>query len=349
MINRISTLLLILLITPALFAGGQSESVPVDQSAGDSKTISITDYSGRNVEINLPVKKIVTMNSGLSEILAALGASDLVVGRCSYSTFPSQLRSIKVVGKNSSSPNMESILELEPDLVIADSMFDTNKMAILNNRGIAVIIESTSNPDRLPQILKNLGEILEKEDKAAELQQIIEDSILLIREKISEIQKGGSPKPIVFFENRKPYKSASRETGHHQFIALAGGINIAADEPVKSPQLSPEFIALNNPDIIIRRVSGDVNKEALSKMIDSIYDRPSLNSVKAIQNNRVYTVKSDLFISLRYPVGVAYFASLFYPDQFPIEEADEIHKNFIIKLYGEAEWDRIKETYVYSR
>jgi hypothetical protein len=57
----------------------------------------------------------------------------------------------------------------------------------------------------------------------------------------------------VYFENRKVYKSASKLTGHHEFIALAGGDNIAKDEPVTSPELSPEYI--------VRRVSGDAGTD----------------------------------------------------------------------------------------
>lgn len=339
--------LLLLLLSPALFAGGQSETETLSPLIENGLTVSITDYLGRDMEIPLPVTKIVTMNSGLSEIVAALGSAEFVVGRCSYSTFPKELRSKKVVGKNSSSPNMESIMELEPDLVIADSMFDRNKIEMLNNRGIAVIIESTSNPARLPVILNNLGRVLEKEERAQELIGILDETLNSVRLRVEQINLEGAINPSVFFENRKPYKSASKATGHHQFIEMAGGINIAAEEPVKSPQLSPEFIAMNNPQVIIRRVSGDVNEEALQNMINSIYDRPSLRSVDAILNKRVYTVKSDLFISLRYPVGVAYFASLFYPEKIPVEEVDAIHRDFIIKLYGIDEWNGIRETYVY--
>lgn len=340
---------LFILLSPVLFAAGLSETETLSPRGENNHTVSLRDYSGREMDIALPITKIVTMNSGLSEIVAALGSADLVVGRCSYSTFPKALRSKKVVGKNSSSPNMETIMELEPDLVIADSMFDTNKIEMLNRRGIAVIIESTSNPDRLPVILENLGRVLEKEERANELIGILDETLRKVRQKVEQIHLNGITSPSVFFENRKPYKSASKATGHHQFIEMAGGINIAAEEPVKSPQLSPEFIAMNNPQVIIRRVSGDVNEEALQNMINSIYDRPSLRSVAALANKRVYTVKSDLFISLRYPVGVAYFASLFYPDQFSLEEVDAIHRDFIVKLYGIDEWNGIRETYVYPR
>jgi iron complex transport system substrate-binding protein len=157
--------------------------------------------------------------------------------------------------------------------------------------------------------------------------------------------------PIVFFENRKVYKSASKKTGHHMFIELAGGDNIAKDEPVRSPELSPEYIVQRDPDVIVRRVSGDAGPDALEKMLKSIYNRPSLQSVQAVENENVHIIKSDLFISLRFPVGVAYYASWFYPELLGTGAEDfdpsRIHRSYVTNLYGEEEWEKTNETYVY--
>lgn len=338
-------LFILTLFSFLVFAGGENEMAVPEHN----NKVTVIDYTGRDVTVSLPVSKIVTLNSGLSEITAALGAEDLIAGRCSYSTFPAILRKKPVVGKNSSSPNMETILELEPDLLIADAMFDENKIRILNNRGIAVMIESTSNPERLPQVVKNLGKILSREERAEEILTLIDETLARVQEKVQSAIDSGTEPTSVFFENRKPYNSASAESGHHSFIEWAGGINIAADEPVKYPKLSPEYITLRNPDVIIRRVSGDVREDALKNMIASIYSRPSLISVNALINKRIYAIKSDLFISLRYPIGVFYYASLFYPDQFPMADTVAAHKQYIEELYGVEEWERTREIYVYPR
>jgi len=97
----------------------------------------------------------------------------------------------------------------------------------------------------------------------------------------------------------------------------------------------------------VRRVSGDAGTDALSKMLKSIYNRPSIASVNAIRNNNVHLVKSDLFVSLRYPVGVAYFAKWFYPKELADFDVEQIHRDLITDLYGEEEWNKIREVYVY--
>jgi len=343
MINRLLFILILIISLPVIsMAGGKSEvATSVDKSLGNY--ITVKDYTGKELIIEQPVTRVISINSGLSEILGALECTNLMVGRDSFSTFPSSLKYVQAVAKNSSSPNMEMMLSLEPDLVIADLMFDKSKRKIFESRGIPVIIESTSNPERLPVIVENFGKIFNKSDRANYIMSALTDTLSIVENGVLKLEI--EDKPVVYYENRKPYKSASKTTGHHQFIVLAGGINIAADEPVSSPKLNPEFIIDRNPDIIIRRVSGDITSNAMKVMLESIYDRPSLQTVNAVIKKRVYIIKSDLFISLRYPVGVAYLASLFYGIDFI--DINSLFKNFITAIYGNNEWSRIRETYVY--
>jgi iron complex transport system substrate-binding protein len=93
--NRITLCILFFLITATLsFAGGDAEQ-QAHQQLSDTNTITVTDAGGVKVTITQPVEKIVSINSGLSEIVAALGCADRTVGRCSYSTFPSNMREAK--------------------------------------------------------------------------------------------------------------------------------------------------------------------------------------------------------------------------------------------------------------
>lgn len=348
------TIILVLITAAGAWAAGTPETSVAEtpaieetaEAAVEPPTVTVTDYLGRNVIVELPVTTLVSMNSGLSEVVAALGAADRVVGRCSYSTFPSSMRRVPVVGKNSSSPNMETLMALEPDLVIADSMFDEGKIEILENRGVSVIIESTSNPKHLPILVRNLGTVLQEEERAEKILELVNSTLAEVTVSVRALEIPEDERTVVFFENRKPYKSASALSGHDFFIRSAGGNNIASDEPVKYPALSPEYITMSNPDVIIRRVSGDIDEEAMEAMLLTIIDRPSLKSVDAVRDERVYIIKSDLFISLRYPVGIAYFADLFYPDRLDMEP-DEIYRSLISSLFGEKEWERIRETYVY--
>jgi iron complex transport system substrate-binding protein len=238
-------------------------------------------------------------------------------------------------------------------------MFDESSRDLLANRGIPVLIESTSDPEYLPGLVEKLGKVLDAEARAEEVLAAISGFEAEVGDFVAAAQAAGAEKPPVYFENRKTYKSTNRSTGHHRSIELAGGINIAADEPVRSPVLSPEYIVRRNPRVIVRRVSGDAGPEALGKMLETLYQRPSLKSVSAVVNENVHIIKSDLFIALRYPAGTAYFASWFYPGytggggsegssaEAPGLDPEDLHRRLVTVLYGGEEWEKVRETYVY--
>ncbi|RLW70785.1 MAG: hypothetical protein B6D68_00415 [spirochete symbiont of Stewartia floridana] len=329
-----------------LISGGMIMALGRPESRVSPRAVILNDVDGREVAVELPVNSLISLNSGLSEIVAALDAGGRIIGRDSFSSFPSFLNKIPVVGRNSSGVSMESILALQPDLILADAMFDESHIEILRKQGIPVIIESTSNPLRIALMVRNMGRILQVEERAQHIIAVIDEILGEVDMAVEGLGLSDEEKMAVFYENRKPNKSASALSGHDFFIRHAGGISIAADEPVRFPELSPEYIAVRNPDVIIRRVSGDITRKAMESMRQDIMARPSLRSVNAVKNHRVHIVKSDLFISLRYPVGIAYLAKLFYPDSFGLDP-QKMYRRYVTMLYGEEEWGRMDEIYVH--
>jgi iron complex transport system substrate-binding protein len=74
------------------------------------------------------VDRIVSINQGASTLICALGAGAKIVGRDDTSTFPNSLSSVPSVAASSNNPNMEKVLELQPDVVFADTMLsDANR------------------------------------------------------------------------------------------------------------------------------------------------------------------------------------------------------------------------------
>lgn len=89
------------------------------------ETVTIIDGKGVYVEVRVPVERIVSITSGATEIICALGGGNRIVGRDSYSTFPPLVLEKPVVAGSSYDPNLELLLELEPDLVVADTMLSS--------------------------------------------------------------------------------------------------------------------------------------------------------------------------------------------------------------------------------
>lgn len=319
-----------------IFAGWSGEITSTFADTPEKEKITIVDEKGKYVEVPCPVERIVVIPSGLAKMVYALGAEDRVVGVGQNCTFPPVLKNKQCIG-SWTKPNIELLLQQKPDIVIADGHLKIRNQ--IEKTGIPVIILSAYSTEKYLSALKILGLILNKEERANELARLIEDYRKIIKARTKKLKP--EEKPSVFYEWYKPYFSSSALSTSHENIIIAGGINIAAGEPVRNPLVNAEWILKRNPQIIIRSLyfkgiypPPPDTKERLKKMRDEIMHRPGLSEVDAVKNGKVYIFNSVLTSELGSIVGIAYFAKWFHPELFKDIDPEIIHKELFQKFYG---------------
>ena len=82
-------------------------------------TLTLTDGLGREVQLNGPAQRIVSLAPSNTEILFAIGAGSQVVGRDQLSDYPEAAKAATDIGSAFEALNTELILSLKPDLVLA--------------------------------------------------------------------------------------------------------------------------------------------------------------------------------------------------------------------------------------
>ena len=103
----------------------------------------ITIKDGTKVyKFTKPAKRIVSLAPSITEILFAIGAGDLVVGRTKYCTYPAQAASVKSVG-TLYEPDLESVINLDPDVVIAATHMNEDVMNALSKGKIATLTQAS--------------------------------------------------------------------------------------------------------------------------------------------------------------------------------------------------------------
>jgi len=303
--------------------------------AGCGQEVKVTDYTGRSVTANLPIESVVSLSSSGSEILCALNAMDKIVGRGSSSVFPPQLEEVSIVGKSSLSPDLELIIELDPDLVIADTMLKEDDRARLEDAGIPVLEESFVDPPHVIEVAGHLGLLLGEEERAEELIDFLEGYQSLIEEKVAEIDP--EEKPEVFLEREWVYHTASAGTSSHNLVVFAGGDNIASEEEIEYPTVSPEWVIESDPDVIVKLTwdtTGELfTEEELRAVRDEITSRPELANVKAVEDGRVHVLNSKANSGIRSIIGELYLAKWFYPPLFEEIDPEEVHRDLIRRFY----------------
>jgi iron complex transport system substrate-binding protein len=280
--------------------------------AGSAEKVTVVDATGRSVSVQAPVHKVVSLGTGVAGYIYALGGRECLVGRDSYSYFPVGLQKVPVAGKSSYSPDLELIVKLQPDLVIADTMLSEEDQKEIEDAGIPVLIDWISDPSKDIEVMKDLGLLIGKEERARELIDFITKYRNLVEERTARLKQDDKPK--VFLEwTGKPYYTVSNGSQLDTLVGLAGGINIAKNYGNGShtfPTVSPEWVAVTNPDVIIQTKSSDkpYTEDDLRGFRDAIISRSELQDVSAVKNVRVYLISGEIMYSVRSIIAELYLA-----------------------------------------
>ncbi|MDD4160985.1 MAG: ABC transporter substrate-binding protein [Methanothrix sp.] len=317
------------------------------QHIHDGYPRTFVDNSGKSITINKAIRKIILLNADCAEVFRCLGIKN-IIGVDSYiakdSIFFPELSKLSEVG-SSFHPDCEAILTLDPDIVIG---YTSVKEEELDDKIEAADIpiarfSACKVPTRDDQ-LRTLGYIFDEEDKAEELIKFyhnITDPI------ISTLKNAPSAKkPNVYIECYSDFKARNSRSGTQEMCAMAGGMNIAEDlDPSgqgTTSQVDPEWIVAQNPDIIIKVVSGsevscgydeDDTAEMMS-LRDAIINRPGFDNITAVKENRVYLITPDICDRSCNAIGIAYMAKWFHPDLFKDLGPQAIHQEYLTRFQG---------------
>ena len=100
--------------------------------------VTVTDDAGREVTIDVAPQRIVSLAPANTEIVAALGLTDSLVGVTTYCDYPEEVTEMPQVG-DFVAPNLEAIAAAEPDLVLATTGVQADIVSQLEELGADVV------------------------------------------------------------------------------------------------------------------------------------------------------------------------------------------------------------------
>ena len=117
--KQVNTIVLIVIASLLVLTIGSCKKT-IKQTSGKDQSgsgypITAKDDTGRKVVIKKPIKRIISLSPGNTEILFALGLADNVVGVDDFSNFPEEAKAKEKVG-GFANPNIEKIVDLKPEL-----------------------------------------------------------------------------------------------------------------------------------------------------------------------------------------------------------------------------------------
>jgi len=246
-------------------------------------------------------KRIVSLVPWVTKSLYLMGEQSRMVGCTSFCPVEKSDH-IEVVA-NAMDVNIEKILLLKPDVVIASSLIKPESIDNLKKLGIKVV--SQPYPKSFEEICTyfiQIGRIVGQETKAKILVSQQKDRLAQLKAKIP----GGKNPKILIQIGAKPLFCAVPETFMDDFISFSGGTNIA--EGFKIGSITREFILKQNPDVIFIVTMGIVAEEEK----ETWQSYPSLSASK---NKKIFILDADktcsptptLFVdALEEMIGLAY-------------------------------------------
>lgn len=273
--------------------------------------LTITDDTGRTVRFDKAPQRIVSLSASNTELIYALGLQNKLVGVDDFSDYPAEAKSKEKVG-GFSKPNMEKIVSLQPDLLLATSLHVKSVVPELENRGLKVIVFQPQKIDNVLENLRLLGRIAGAGDAAEKVAANIKARIDAVVDKV----KNAKSRPRVFFELDPELITVGPNTFLDDMITKAGGDNIARDATTAWPTLSAEAIVAKNPQVIIL---SDHGSDAGGVTPAIVKARPGWAAIDAVKNNRIVELPDRDLTDRPGPravEGLEFLAKTFQPELF---------------------------------
>jgi iron complex transport system substrate-binding protein len=275
---------------------------------------ALTFTDGRGVEITLdsPAARIVSLAPSNTELLFAVGAGSQVVGRDAFSDFPEDALSVTDIGGGWGEIDTETLLTLEPDLILSADIIAAEQNEALEDLGLTVYV--LPNPLELEDLYVNIDTVAAltgHSENAAKLNDELRGRVTTITEAVAS----ADITPLVFYQLDSSDPSAPWTSGPGTFIdtliEMAGGQNVGASLEDAWAQISAEALIDQNPDVILM---GDAVWSGLTA--DDIAARPGWDAIAAVQNSQVFAFDDNLVSrpGPRMIEGLETLAIILHPD-----------------------------------
>jgi iron complex transport system substrate-binding protein len=240
--------------------------------------LGIVDDAGDTLALSRPAQRIVSLIPAATELLFAIGAGALVVGRTQYCDYPVSTQQVPNLG-DGIKPSIEAVLARRPDLVVLyNSGQNAAVAARLRDLGIPAMRVNTDALRDVPRVAKLLGALTGHRLSADSLAAVFDTALA----HATRARAQRRPKVLLLVWEQPPM-TVGRGSFLSELVERAGGENLFADVTASSGVVSVEAVAARNPDLIFTTAEGPA----------SFASRPEWQAVSAVRERRFLRVNGS--------------------------------------------------------
>ncbi|MCM8764596.1 MAG: helical backbone metal receptor [Candidatus Omnitrophica bacterium] len=259
-----------------------------------SLLLTILSYGCHPETTERNFSRIVSLGPYITENLLLLGIKDEIIGVTIHEK--TEIKKGKEIIGTLLDPNLETIIKLQPDIVIASKEGNRRQtVEKLLGLGIKVkVLDEVANYENLKNNFLTLAEIFGKQDVAKKIIDDVDSELAKYR------QKRFVRKKKIFWQiGTRPLFTAGSNTYFNEISFYAGGANIFDNIKTKYITVSTEEVIKRNPDVII--VIGMGEDQYAMKFWNSF------QNVKAVKKNQIFRVDDYDFCS---PTPLSFLRSI---------------------------------------
>ena len=312
--------------------GCSQQSSEKTTSAGNisEEKIEFTDSFGQRIELVNVAERILPLSSQSAELLITIGAEKKIVGVSdSIKNRPDIMQKIPDVPSvgSGSSPDIEKILSLKPDVIVTYQSYKPTNFDKLVGSNVTVIVLDCYKLETVSDDAFILGLISGNKTGADRYIRFNDKYKSLVNSRIENLS---SKEILRVFGEYSDYTAIVRNSAGGQVIAALHAENIYGNNSIPEwPVVSPEWVLEQDPDIIVRSGENTGSNVTLKETHTQFITRTGYDKLQSGRFNRVYVYDKDLVSGPRTVIGLVYLAKIFYPDRFADIDPDAIRKEYV--------------------
>ena len=303
-----------------------------------AQEIVITDHENRQVELDAPASRIVTIPMPMaSGVIALSGDADRLVGLNPLSLtairegilgkiFPDAAHISDAVTGTDFVPNVEALAAVRPDLVVQWGGRGPEIVDPIVNAGLTTMLIKYGTEELTRQYMTMVATAIGKPERITELVDWRDSVQHDIEAKVAGLAEEERPSVLYLGRSLSDITAAGDKGSYSSwYIALTGGRNAAAELDGNS-SINREQIAQWDPEVIL------LNSFEPNLDVNWVYDDPILSMTKAAQQHRVYKMPLGGYRwdppNQESPLTWMWLAELLHPDLFDYDLRAEMSKAY---------------------
>lgn len=229
-------------------------------------------------------ERIISLSPSNTEILFAIGAGERVVGVTEYCDYPEEALTRDKVG-NFIQVDMEKVISLRPDLVIANPNLQESAVQQLRRAGIRVETVRGETIRDVVESIQLIGEWTGNTNEATELKERLERK----REAILDLVPQEKPLRVFVEVWEYPLLTVGTESYLNDILVQLGAVNVAGNEARDYYGWDAEKLYASDPDVYLR-------VRAIGMGTEGTNLPPILHALRVKKEGKVILLEDNIFV-----------------------------------------------------